>query len=147
MLSNTCKYGIRAVIYLAVNEKEGVKIGIKQIAQDLSIPSPFLGKILQQLAKHKILNSTKGPHGGFGLNRPAEEINLMHIVEIIDGTDVFDSCLLGLSICKNDPTKQALCPVHPMSQPVRQNMVRLFENHTVGSIARDLNKLEHLISL
>lgn len=147
MLSNTCKYGIRAVIYLAVNEKEGQKIGIKQIAKDLDIPSPFLGKILQQLAKHKILASTKGPHGGFGLNRPAVEITLMDIVEIIDGTEVFDSCLLGLAICKNDPDKQSLCPMHPVSQPVRQNMYDMFQEQTVGALATDIGKVEHLISL
>ncbi len=147
MLSNTCKYGIRAVIYLAVNEKEGQRIGIKQIAKDLTIPSPFLGKILQQLAKHKILTSTKGPHGGFGLNRPADEISLMDIVEIIDGTEVFDSCLLGLAICNNDPDKQALCPMHPVSHPVRQNMYDMFQGQTVGALAKDIGKVEHLISI
>ena len=53
MLSNTCKYGIRAVLYLAMNTKKEKKIGIKQISQDLNIPTPFLGKILQSLVKHK----------------------------------------------------------------------------------------------
>lgn len=147
MLSNTCKYGIRAVIYLAVNEKEGQKIGIKQIAKDLDIPSPFLGKILQQLAKHKILSSTKGPHGGFGLNRVATDITLMNIVEIIDGTEVFDSCLLGLSICGNDPDKQAICPMHPVSQPVRQSMFSMFNDQTVGALAQDIGKVEQLINI
>lgn len=147
MLSNTCKYGIRAVIYLAVNEKEGQKIGIKQIAKDLDIPSPFLGKILQQLAKHKILASTKGPHGGFGLNRPADEITLMNIVEIIDGTEVFDSCLLGLSICKEDAEKQGVCPMHPVSNPVRKSMYKMFEDQTVGALAKDIGKVEQLISI
>ena len=147
MLSNTCKYAIRAVIYLAVNENEGKRIGIKQIANDLSIPSPFLGKILQQLAKQKILASTKGPNGGFGLEKPAEQITLMDIVEIIDGTNVFDSCLLGLAICKGDPDKQSLCPMHPVSDPVRQQLQELFSAHTVGELAHDLAKVEHLISL
>lgn len=88
MLSNTCKYAIRAVLFLAVNETSG-KIGIKHISDTLNMPSPFLGKILQILAKHKILNSTKGPHGGFGLGRKAEDITLLDIVSIIDGQDFF----------------------------------------------------------
>ena len=62
MLSNTSKYAIRAVIYLALFAGKEKKIGIKQISTDLSIPTPFLGKILQTLAKHKLLSSTKGPH-------------------------------------------------------------------------------------
>ena len=79
MLSNTSKYAIRAVIYLALNAGEEKKIGIKQISKDLSIPTPFLGKILQTLAKQKLLSSTKGPHGGFGLGKSAEEITLIDI--------------------------------------------------------------------
>ena len=43
------------------------------IAKDLDIPTPFLGKILQNLAKHKILSSTKGPHGGFTLRMKADK--------------------------------------------------------------------------
>src|SRR4030042_4490721 len=99
MLSNTSRYAIRAVIYLAVNYEEGAKIGIKQISKDLGIPTPFLGKILQSLAKHKLLSSTKGPHGGFGLGRKAEDIKLIDIVDIIDGQDIFNQCLIRLNDC------------------------------------------------
>ena len=84
MLSNTCKYAIRALIYLAKNASGDQKIGIKKISEDLGIPSPFLGKILQSLAKQKILSSTKGPHGGFGMGMKAKDIRLYDIVVIID---------------------------------------------------------------
>lgn len=59
MLSSTCKYGIRAVTYIASKSKDNKKIGIKQISRDLDLPTPFLAKILQMLAKQKILSSTK----------------------------------------------------------------------------------------
>jgi Rrf2 family protein len=125
MLSNTCKYAIRAVIYLSVNEKKGVKIGSKQISKDLEIPLPFLGKIMQQLAKNKILASTKGPHGGFSLSKPAESIFLIEIVNLFDGSEVFDSCLLGLSLCDADPGKKEICPMHPVSEPLLRIWGRL----------------------
>ena len=53
MLSNTSKYGIKAVLYLArETQTETDKwIGIKKISSDLKIPMPFLGKILQMLAR------------------------------------------------------------------------------------------------
>src|SRR6056297_1802886 len=97
MLSNTCKYGIRAIIYLAL-ENSDKKVGIKQIAEDLDIPSPFLSKILQLLAKNKILTSTKGPHGGFGLGKNADEISLMDVVKVIDGMDFFETCIISMSL-------------------------------------------------
>jgi len=55
MLSNTCKYAVRALIYLGKYSNDGTKIGIKKISSDLEIPTPFLGKILQNLVKQKIL--------------------------------------------------------------------------------------------
>ena len=65
MVSNTSKYAIRALIYLALYAAPEKKKGLKDIAANLGIPTPFLGKILQVLARHNILDSSKGPHGGF----------------------------------------------------------------------------------
>lgn len=119
MLSNTCKYAIRAVLYLAINETENNKIGIKKISESLNMPSPFLGKILQVLAKHKILSSTKGPHGGFSLSRKADDISLLEIVRIIDGLDFFSTCIIGVKVCEGDSTKKDICPFHDKLDPLR----------------------------
>lgn len=136
MLSNTCKYGIRAVIYLAL-ENSDKKIGIKQIAEDLDIPSPFLSKILQMLAKNKILTSTKGPHGGFGLGKSADEIKLIDIVKVIDGMDFFDTCLIGMKSC-TDPGASIKCPIHNQYEPIRQETTELFENTTIAQLAESI---------
>ncbi len=135
MLSNTCKYAIRAVIYLAIHHEEGKKIGIKQISKDLNIPSPFLGKILQTLAKSKLLISTKGPHGGFALGKDAKEITLLDIIKIIDGLDFFETCMIGLEVCKEDKTKQKLCAFHAKSEPIRNDIYELFKNQTIEELA------------
>jgi Rrf2 family iron-sulfur cluster assembly transcriptional regulator len=58
MLSNTCKYAIRAVVYISVFGSKEKKTGIKEISEKLEIPTPFLGKILQSLARNKVLTST-----------------------------------------------------------------------------------------
>ena len=69
MLSTTSKYAIRAVIYLALHSDGKTKVGQKEIAAQLAMPPPFLGKILQLLVKQGILVSVKGPNGGFSLAR------------------------------------------------------------------------------
>ncbi len=58
MLSNTCKYGLRAVVYIAGKSHKESKIGIKQISDNLNLPMSFLAKILQSLARQKILSSS-----------------------------------------------------------------------------------------
>lgn len=145
ILSNTCKYGIRSVIYLAINAKKGEKIGIKKISKDLDIPTPFLGKILQMLAKRKILTSTKGPNGGFGIGKPPEEITLLDIVEIIDGRDVFDTCVISLKSCSSQEHKNSPCPIHKKFSEIRTNLITLFENETIDNLAceiKDNNLIE-----
>jgi Rrf2 family protein len=139
MLSNTSKYAIRAVIYLALNGKNDSKIGIKQISKDLEIPTPFLGKILQSLAKHKLLASTKGPHGGFSLGRKAHDISLMDIVEIIDGLDSFNMCVLGLKTCTES---EAYCPVHSNYSGIREQLKTLFETENIGLLVEKIRTSE-----
>jgi len=93
MLSATCKYGIRAVIFIASKPLPRANTGLKEIAEKLGIPQPYLAKILQVLARRKILHSTKGPHGGFYLLVPAEKLTLMDIIDAIDGRDFLTAAM------------------------------------------------------
>jgi Rrf2 family transcriptional regulator, iron-sulfur cluster assembly transcription factor len=135
MLSNTAKYAIRAVIYVAMNGKEGEKLGIKKISADLKIPSPFLGKIMQSLAKHKLLNSTKGPHGGFGLGKKPENISLMDIVEVVDGVDSFNECIVGLESCT---VEEKHCPIHSRYAEIRSELKTYFEGQSIATLVKDI---------
>ncbi|MFW5803924.1 MAG: RrF2 family transcriptional regulator [bacterium] len=137
MLSNTCKYAVRAVIYLAYNEDKGKNIGIKQISEDLEIPMPFLGKILQILAKQKLLISTKGPNGGFKLANDAHKINLLDIVRVIDGKDLFEDCLIGLKTC-NEEDKP--CPIHSKYAAIRSDLYNMFQKQSIGGLVEELKK-------
>ena len=137
MLSNTCKYGIRAVLYLAVNDQEGQKIGIKRISKDLNIPTPFLGKILQSLAKHKLLSSTKGPNGGFSLGKKPEDILLMDIVQVIDGQDTFHKCVIGVKYCSEQINP---CALHTRYAELGQEIRKIFEIETIEQLAIDVKE-------
>jgi len=143
MLSNTSKYAIRAVIYLALNAGEEKKIGIKQISKDLNIPTPFLGKILQTLAKQKLLSSTKGPHGGFGLGKSAEEITLIDIVDIIDGQDIFNKCLIRLEDCNSKEP----CSMHDKYVDIRKSLMALFKKEKISELVDEIREGEKKINL
>jgi Rrf2 family iron-sulfur cluster assembly transcriptional regulator len=144
MLSNTSKYAIRAAIYLALNAEKESRIGIKKISGELNIPSPFLAKILQVLAKHKLFSSTKGPNGGFGLAKDPNKISLYDIVTIIDGQDIFDKCLISLRNCNDENTP---CPVHGKYEEIRKDIKNLFKEQTIGELAYDMKKQNHIIAL
>lgn len=136
MLSNTCKYAIRSVIFISVFAQNKKRIGIKEISANLDIPTPFLGKILQTLVKHEILVSTKGPHGGFGMGREAEDISLMDIVEIIDGISMFETCLVRTTKCSDDEP----CGLHDGVSAVRKELRSSFENQTISDLASEFKR-------
>ncbi|MDF1572191.1 MAG: Rrf2 family transcriptional regulator [Bacteroidales bacterium] len=143
MLSNTCKYAIRAVVYISVYASPEKKAGIREISGKLEIPTPFLGKILQSLARNKLLISTKGPHGGFSLGRPAEDISLMDIVEIVDGTDIFDTCLVRTTPCSDESP----CGIHDSVTPIRKELKHFFLNQTIADLSTEFRRDSDRISI
>ena len=146
MLSNSCRYGIRAVIYLANQPLSGGKTGIKKISKDLHLPTPFLAKILQQLAKQKILSSSKGPHGGFSLLKDPRKITLLDIVNTIDGQDIFTNCLMHNGSCEGIEKDKVRCPMHDDYEKTRRDLIKLFSNRTIYELVKKSNT-EELISI
>ena len=134
MLSNTCKYGLRAIVYIAGNSNNGAKIGIKRISTDLDLPMPFLAKILQSLARQKILLSSKGPNGGFSLARDPREIHLIDVVKAIDGEDVFSRCVLHNDNCRSIDSNKVACALHGDYVKQRSRIEKMFEDKTVFSL-------------
>ena len=144
MLSSSSKYGIRAVTYIASQSRSNRKIGIKKISEDLDLPTPFLAKILQLLAKQKILSSSKGPHGGFSLLRDPKKITLLDIITTIEGKDIFDDCVIHNMPCKCVDENKLRCPIHDDYFKVRKSLVKLFTTKTIYSLVKSANKQEEI---
>ena len=118
MLSNSCKYAIRAILYLAYHSSKSNKIGSKFIAEKINIPAPFLAKTFQTLSKEKIIRSTKGPNGGFYLTKKELSKNLLEVIDCIDGLGMFDNCFLGLPKCSDENP----CTVHNIVAPFKSKL-------------------------
>ena len=144
MLSNSCRYGIRAVIYLANQPISNGKTGIKKISQDLNLPTPFLAKILQRLAKQKILSSSKGPHGGFSLLKDPKIITVLDIVNSIDGNDIFTNCVMHNGSCESVGDEKCNCPLHEDYAKTRSDLVQLFESKTIDELAKRANSTSQI---
>ncbi|HET6528261.1 MAG TPA: Rrf2 family transcriptional regulator [Balneolaceae bacterium] len=98
LLSKSCEYGLRATLYLASLDDDTFT-SIRQISDKLDISYHFLTKILQQLTAKGLLESFKGPNGGVKLAKSGKKIQLLEIVEAIDGGELFTECVLGLPGC------------------------------------------------
>ncbi len=143
MLSNSCKYAIRAVIYIALHTSETDKMGSKVVAEKLKMPQPFLAKILQELTKKHIISSSKGPNGGFYLTSDNLKNSVLDIVDCIDGLDKFDQCFLGLHTCSSEKP----CSVHTIVEPFKNNIFLKLSNNTIEQFAKDIQEGKSYISL
>src|SRR5215472_18280021 len=85
IFSRPCEYAIHAMTYLAAIP--GTSARADEIAEAQEIPLPILSKVLQDLARKGLLDSRRGPGGGFRLSRRPELITLRDIVAAVDSLD------------------------------------------------------------
>lgn len=142
MFSKSCEYGIQAMIYIALHSENGSRVGLNEIADTQQVPKHFLSKILQMLVKHKLLESVKGPNGGFYLKRNPSKINLLEIVKIIDNLDIFDRCAIGLKECSdNNP-----CPVHHEYKIVKNKIRSTLKEKNLTILVKDIKSGKSIVS-
>lgn len=130
-----CKTAIKAVIFLCSQSDKDEKVGLKQIAEAISSSEHTVGKILQSLVKEGIINSVKGPSGGFYLTKEQGCQPLIRIVEAIDGRDIFKECGLGLPKCSSSHP----CPIHHLYEPIRSGMEKVFKEKKVCDLCHSVN--------
>ena len=140
MISKKCKYALRAILHLAVESSEQNKKSTKDLSEELKIPTPYLGKILQELVPKNIISSIKGPNGGFYLTQENMQTPLINIIEAIDGLSFFETCGLGLSACSDEHP----CPIHHDFKISRDHMKNVFTNKPVQELAGEI-KINNLI--
>ena len=132
IFSKSCEYALQAVLFLALHP--GRLAGIKEISSNISVPAPYLSKILQMLAKRRLLYSVKGPGGGFMINPEITRPTLLHVVEAVEGPDVFERCGIGMKLC-NDMNP---CPIHFRYVEFRKELKSILNEKTILEHGKDI---------
>lgn len=104
-MSRTAEHAVRALLYLATHGPESSKASV--IAAKLGAPPNYMSKTLHALAAAGVLESRRGPAGGFRLAVDPGELTLARIIEIVDDPAPKDMCLIDDSRC-SDRTPCAL---------------------------------------
>ncbi|RPD99603.1 Rrf2 family transcriptional regulator [Aureibaculum marinum] len=136
MFSKACEYGIKASTYIALQSLQDKRVSLKEIAEEINSPVAFTAKILHQLAKNNILDSVKGPSGGFQIDKATiKKIKLSNIVYAIDGDSIYLGCGLGLDKCNaKEP-----CPLHNKFVVIRNKLKQMLEETSLFELTTDLN--------
>lgn len=129
MLSGTAEYALRAVLYLAEDRGDrAVQVG--EIATALAAPQNYLSKILHQLTRNGVLESSRGKHGGFRLAVPPSELSLLTVVNHFDHVAGGRTCLLG----RNECSDHSACAVHWRWKDVSERLAVFFRQTTVADL-------------
>jgi Rrf2 family iron-sulfur cluster assembly transcriptional regulator len=139
--SRSAEYALRAFVHMATLPPDEF-VMVKHIAAEADIPSFFLAKILQDLARDGLLRSSKGPRGGFRLTQPPGEISMLRIVEAVDGAGRLDRCIGGSPEC-ND---RAPCGMHDSWKVLQSRIIKYLEGTTVADLAKALGEKRRLLA-
>src|SRR5438874_10412847 len=112
IFSKPTEYAIRGLSELATRPANHLTM-LDDILAGTELPREFLAKLVQKLVRRGILRSAKGRGGGFTLARPAHQITLMSIVEVMEGPQPLDGCVVGMSTC----TDHTPCSQHDIYKP------------------------------
>ena len=131
MLSKKCKYALKALEYIA-KKGDDQPILISEISEEQNIPKKFLEAILLELKKDGILQSRKGKNGGYFLRQSAKEINIGHIIRLIDGPIALIPCVSykfyePCAECEDEAT----CGLRNLVQEVREATNKILSNVTL----------------
>ena len=128
-LTRATDYAIRAMLHVGSLPEEAVALR-DEIAAAQGVPSSFMGKILGRLVRSGLLHSTRGVSGGFRLARSAAEIDLLAIVEALEGP-------IQLTDCAPDPENCSLahdCPASTVWLEAQRRMTDVLRQTTLEAL-------------
>jgi Rrf2 family protein len=106
-ITHQADYAIRTMFYLSRLDPNQ-KVATSQIASEYKIPPSFLTKIISQLAIAGLIHTARGARGGISLARAPEDINLLDVLQAIDGPVALNECVQDPGICPFSPD----CELH-----------------------------------
>ena len=84
---------------MVIISRQNEPISAAPMALQLSASEAHVFKVLQQLVRAGLLRSKRGPNGGYVLAKPADEISLMDVYEVLEGPMRQDGCIFSQSVC------------------------------------------------
>jgi Rrf2 family protein len=141
-LSKGSEYAIRGILYLSM-QSPGKVCFIDEIADAQEVPRAYLAKIFQTLGKKGYLKSTRGPGGGFELSKSPEQINMLEIIETMEGAVKLNDCLISVGYCHRDET----CAVHDVWKEAQDKFIAHLGSCTFAMLAVNAVTKKELNSL
>jgi Rrf2 family protein len=127
-------YAVRIVLALA-KQGEGARLSSNEIQRNMAIPPSLMPRLVALLARAGLVNTFPGREGGLMLPRPAAQITLRDVVEVLEGPLLLSDCLQVEK--EEDCPFQSNCPVRSKWGRVQVAMLREMAAITFESLAQE----------
>ena len=121
-----------AIHFIASHGDDGA-VSAKRIAEEFRIPPERLAKILQRLAKKKLITSHNGPKGGYVLTRMPSEITVGQVVRALEGPLSVVSCMVEHDDCP----QFARCNLRGPVQKIQASITHVLDSMTLAELAAE----------
>lgn len=131
-LSKKADYALMAMKHLA-QRQDAASCSAREIAEAYQIPLELLAKVLQQLARSRLLVSVQGTRGGYRLGRPAALIPVAEVIQAVDGPLTVTACSDEDHNCEQYST----CNVRDPLWKIRERIVEALTTVSVADLGAD----------
>jgi len=128
-LSTKGRYGVRALLDLALHQDEGL-VPLKDIARRQEFSLPYLEHLVAPLITAGLVKSTRGARGGVLLLKPPSDVKLSEVVQILEGSIAPVDCVNNPALCH----RAASCVTRDIWIEMKRAMSRVLDSTTLQDL-------------
>ncbi|WP_420643145.1 RrF2 family transcriptional regulator [Candidatus Leptofilum sp.] len=136
-ISRRVDYAVRIMIELGM-QAEGAFLSARRISAKTAVPKAFLHKITADLVRAGLIETQTGPSGGLSLQKPCSEINLLHVLEAIEGPVCLNICLIRPEECNRD----RICPAHEVWGRLQLMLINELKRTNLADLVAEGKRLQ-----
>jgi len=128
-------YGLKA-LYELTRRYGGQPLRIRDMAEMHDMPVPFLEQIMYSLRKSGLVESRRGPHGGYVLARNPSHITIGDAVRVLDGPIATCECFQSGRAKRINSVRISSCPIAGVSKKLTERLEAAFDSITLEEAAQ-----------
>jgi len=131
-ISTKGRYGLRALIDLSINGRNGLPVLLSDIAKRQGISDKYLEQIATQLHRAGIVKTVRGRKGGYLLNKAEKEIKVSDVMEVLEGPICVVDCVAEPDGCSRSP----LCSTRDIWTLLSHKIKEVLSSYTLADLAK-----------
>lgn len=133
-LSTKGRYGIKAMVDLAIGYENGCRLSTAQLADKQGISAAYLEQLIGSLRKAELVYAVRGAQGGYALSRAPEQISVGDVLKALEGTTALIDCV---STNGTDCANVCSCSARPLWLKLQRKIDDVLDSTTIRDMAND----------